>query len=90
MSGRTGKMTAEAVAARGPRFILTSVFHCEKFIGFVIRKEGPEGMTVFNQSPSSARLLMSYHRFTFATYAKSYSLKYLLQIGQSGSQAIHL
>lgn len=36
MSGNTGKMTAAAIEARGPRLVLTKVFKDGKYIGSII------------------------------------------------------
>ena len=76
MSGNTGKMTAAAIAARGPRMCLTSVHAGAKFLGFVVRREGHLGAIV--NAAARQRFDLSYK-----TWAKSYSLPYLMRIGSA-------
>jgi hypothetical protein len=71
MAGRTGKMTAEALAARGPRMVLGEVRLPNDRSFVVIYREGQEP---FRSGDNSFRLF---------TWAKSYTLSYLLKIGRS-------
>ena len=70
MSGRTGKMTAEALAARGPRMVLGEVRFSETKSALIIYREGAIPL---------ATLLGDYQLFT---WAKSYTLSYLLRIAK--------
>jgi hypothetical protein len=72
----TGRLTSEAMHKRGPRICLTSVYDDARFVGFVIRREGDEG-TVINPT---ARL--KFQHLIYRSFAKSYSLRYLLRIGR--------
>ncbi len=62
MAGNTGKMTADAVRARGPRMSLI-----QTRAGFVIARDGSLPFSVYPD---------------FSTLAKSYSLRYLLNVGR--------
>lgn len=66
MAGNTGKMTREALAARGPRMVLARVGASgQTYRGLVIYREG--------QCPI---------RVPFSVLAKSYSLSYLRKVGK--------
>jgi len=72
MSGRTGKMTAEALAARGPRMVLGEIRLPDGRSFAVIYRE--------NAPPFSPARPTPYQSFV---WAKSYTLSYLLKIGRS-------
>lgn len=74
MAGNTGKMTNEAIIARGPRMRLLAVYSGVSRIGFVVMRDpnSPVGLgTTKLERPS------------YRTYANSYSLGYLLRIGSA-------
>lgn len=73
MAGNTGKMTAEALRARGPRLFLVRAFNpfTAKQHGLAIVREGS---TVFNKRVRSSTTLH------LGIVARSYSLKYLQQV----------
>jgi hypothetical protein len=77
MAGNTGKMTAAAIAARGPRFRLISAHKNATFadaaerVGFVIDQEG---RTAVNGAFAYS------HDLHTRVYARSYSLSYLLRL----------
>ncbi len=60
-------MTREAIAARGPRMRLIRVY----------RQDAPIGHVIFRDDHTPFRSCEN----LFATLARSYSLRYLLQIG---------
>ncbi len=81
MAGNTGKMTMGQVIARGPRMRLLSLYRgeesgvmCRVRIGFVI---ACEGLLPFRLSGPD-----------FGTYARSYSLSYLLRVGRVNQEAL--
>lgn len=83
MSGHTGKMTAAAIDARGPRMVLTQVNRLaghphgpKEGIGWVVSLEGK---SPFNIPPTKAG--WSLDSWELVRYAKSYTLSYLLRIG---------
>jgi hypothetical protein len=68
MSGRTGKMTAEALAARGPRMVLGEVrMPNDRSFVVIYREDAPPFI------PGNYRLF---------TWSKSYTLSYLLRIAR--------
>lgn len=72
MSGRTGKMTAEALEARGPRFVLATVYR--------IRRDGTQvsvGKIIFREDASPLNW-----DIRFAVISKSFTLRYLLKVGK--------
>ena len=69
MAGRTGKMTAEALAARGPRMVLAEVRMPDNRSFAMVYREGAEPFL-----PGNYRVFI---------WAKSYTLSYLLRIGRS-------
>lgn len=79
MAGNTGKMTAGAIAARGPRMEVARVAHGRgvaqheplKFVGFVIQRQDQRAIRL----PGNG---------TYAgTFAASYSLRYLLKVAKA-------
>ena len=79
MPGNTGRMTSEAIDARGPRLCLTGIYDGRTFLGFVIRREGVDG-TIINPA---ARLSGKLKNPRYTPYGTSYSLRYLLGIGRA-------
>ena len=69
MAGRTGKMTADALEARGPRMVLGEVRMPDGRGFAVIYREGAEPFL-----PGNYRLF---------TWSKSFTLSYLLRIGRT-------
>lgn len=69
MSGRTGKLTAEALEERGPRMVLGEVRFSETKSALVIYREGQVPL-----KPGNYRLF---------EWSKSFTLRYLLKIGKS-------
>jgi hypothetical protein len=67
MAGNSGKMTNEAIAARGPRMVLARV-HRQGWSMLIIYREGQEPW----------RHLQCWH----FVLAKSYSLSYLRKVGR--------
>jgi hypothetical protein len=66
MAGNSGKMTNEAIAARGPRMVLARVgANGQAYRGLVIYRE--------RECPI---------KVPFSVLAKSYSLSYLLKVGR--------
>lgn len=77
MAGNTGKMTAAAITARGPRMCLTEIRNGERTIGVIVRREGPDGTVVRVGAP------LRFTNLKYFTWSKSYSLRYLLAVGRS-------
>lgn len=73
MAGNTGRMTTEAVEARGPRMVLWSIYGLKEYhrrrIGFAITREGQMPVPYLHYAKNYAR-----------RYAMSYSLSYLLRL----------
>jgi|HubBroStandDraft_1064217.scaffolds.fasta_scaffold594659_2 hypothetical protein len=67
MAGNSGKMTNEAIAARGPRMVLARLYR-QGWNMLVIYREGQEP---FNDGRQHVGVL-----------AKSYSLSYLKKVGR--------
>jgi len=76
MAGNTGKMTAEAILARGPRMQLSAVYIGGERIGFFIGCEMEVWVT------PNPRLKNSDCR----CYARSYSLPYLLRLARAAKE----
>jgi len=72
MAGRTGKMTADALEARGPRMVLGEVRMPDGRSFAVIYREGAEPFLPGN-----------YRHFT---WSKSFTLRYLLGVGRTMKQ----
>lgn len=73
MGGRTGKMTAEELDARGPRLVLAIVK--------LPRQKGwrpAVGKFIFREEEDAVRWSTPY-----AVISKSYSLRYLLNVAKS-------
>lgn len=75
MAGNTGRMTKEAVEARGPRIVLWSILalkncHTQR-VGFAITREDHMPVPYLHYAQNYAR-----------RYAMSYSLRYLLRLTQ--------
>lgn len=68
MAGNTGKMTAEALAARGPRMVLGEVRFSETKSALIIYREGAVPLL-----PGNYKLF---------TWSRSYTLSYLLRIAK--------
>lgn len=77
MAGNTGKMTTEALLARGPRMRLCAVYDGYKRLGFVVYRD-PD-------SPIGLGITKLKHP-AYRTYAHSYSLGYLLRVGKAQIQ----
>lgn len=76
MAGNTGKMTAEALRARGPRMCVTEAREGTRTIGVVIRRENedPFRRSGFN---NPRHVTVRHH-----DWAKSYTLSYVLNIAR--------
>jgi hypothetical protein len=82
MAGNTGKMTTEAVIARGPRIRLTGIYAGTRRLVFVISREGD---SIFCPTATArySEIRSRLGPFTYQPYARSYSLPYLLRIGRA-------
>jgi capsular polysaccharide biosynthesis protein len=74
MAGRTGKLTNEALAARGPRMVLARIEHQNGRESYVIHLERENCLRYHGGSASPA---------TLKPVAKSFTLSYLLKIGKT-------
>lgn len=79
MSGHTGKMTVDAIRARGPRIRLVCIQSGSKHVGFVIGREGDTFLTA-----GATRIMHP----VYWTYARSYSLGYLLRVARVVSRGV--
>ncbi len=70
MPGTTGKMTASAVARRGPRMRLVRVYRSGQPVGFMIERKGDFAVYELGDVRKSV-------------IAESYALGYLLRIGKA-------
>jgi hypothetical protein len=68
LAGNTGKMTAAALAARGPRMVLGEIRFSETRSVLIIYREGSVPLL-----PGNYKLF---------TWARSYTLSYLLRIAK--------
>lgn len=76
MSGRTGKMTREALAARGPRMVLASIQ----------KPGGPElGLIIFREG----QIPINREKGYYTLLAKSFTLRYLLMLGKGNLRINH-
>jgi hypothetical protein len=75
MAGSTGRMTREAIAARGPRMILTACWKGERCIGHVIQLRHSDRRATARFGPMS--------RSFEHVLAQSYTLSYLLRLGRA-------
>ena len=78
MAGNTGRMTTEALEARGPRMILWSIvavknYHAQR-VGFAITQEGHMPVPYMLYAHKKAR-----------RYAISYNIGYLLRLARAAS-----
>lgn len=71
MSGRTGKLTREALAARGPRMVLTILVNQSGLRQQIIHRDR-QWPVIFDKHPYVSSYLI----------AKSYSLSYLLRVAK--------
>lgn len=76
MAGTTGKMTREAIAARGPRMVLHRINLPSGDIGYVVSRYGQQNSPF---SDSKSKVLMC----DFEQYARSYTLTYLMRIAKA-------
>jgi hypothetical protein len=72
MSGRTGKMTKEQQAARGPQMSLREIYLDGRKVGNVI---SGDSWGAFN--------IQGGPQYSIGLLAKSYSLSYLVRIGKA-------
>lgn len=79
MSGRTGKLTAEALRERGPRMVLCRGDHDNGSSIKVIFREGQEP---FESGGADFMRRDSNGFISFGRIAQSYTLAYLLRIGR--------
>ncbi len=79
MAGNTGKMTSEAIAARGPRMRLVSVKLAGLPIGSVVCREGA---SPFRRNFRDAAQAYKFRHLHTGIYAASYSLRYLLTVAK--------
>ena len=73
MAGNTGKMTREALEARGPRMVLGEVRFSETKSALIIYREGAAPLLPGSLVSGNYRLF---------TWSKSYTLSYLLRIAK--------
>lgn len=81
MSGRTGKLTAEALAARGPRFVL-SLAVGRTFRHLIIWQEGRNPFRGFVHGDFVVGTDVPHAYISVSTLAKSYTLSYLLRVAR--------
>jgi hypothetical protein len=83
MSGRTGKLTTEALEARGPRMVLTQANTGTEETGsmMVIYKEGFEPFVQFRTGSFMTRLANGLTVY-FGILARSYTLSYLMRVAR--------
>lgn len=82
MSGRTGKLTADALRARGPRMVLCRVQKDEGAKSLVIFRAGQSCFAKTNYSDRSIPGNEPGTYYYLSTVAESYTLSYLLKIGK--------
>jgi hypothetical protein len=78
MAGNTGKLSTEELLKRGPRMRLTSFYDGTRFLGLVVSREGE---AIVNPN---ARL--KHRNLLYRSYAKSFTLSYLLRCGRAELQ----
>ena len=79
MAGNTGKLTAEALQARGPRMRLLQARRGTENLGLLVAREGREP---FREGIQYSEVPSRFGRATYVSYASSYTLGYLLWIGK--------
>jgi hypothetical protein len=85
MAGRSGKLTNEALAARGPRMVLACGRHADDSESYVIFREDQSCFHHGGGADFLWRLgsLEQQRYVSFQTVAKSFTLTYLLKIGKT-------
>lgn len=82
MAGRTGKLTREALQARGPRLVLGGFTHDDDSESKVIWRERESCFSDGVDEASFMRQLPNGHYLSGRAIARSFSLSYLLRVGK--------